>query len=104
MKNPYQQFLITVRHPAGIKVSVPLKSLANYTRSLNRMHRFWWKAEKTARLLEKANRLSLSALSDYYNITDPYLTLGAEFQASSQPEHSDAVPRSEASDVRNVDT
>lgn len=104
MKNQLKSASIAIKHPAGVKVRVPVKYLTKYARSMNRLYRFWWNTKKTVRLLEKVSRLSAIALSDYANITDPYVTLGADFQEASQPEHSESDPPSEALTSCNKDT
>lgn len=76
---------LTVRHPSGVKVEMPLKSLSEYTRSVIAWKRFTWKAKKTAKALETVHRLSLEALCAYEKITSPYATLGEDLQESFPP-------------------
>lgn len=76
---------LTVKHPSGIKVEMPLKSLSEYTRSVIAWRRFTWKAKKTAKALETVHRLSLEALCEYEKIISPYATLGENLQESFPP-------------------
>ena len=82
----FNGYRLTVKHPSGIKVEMPLKSLAEYGRSVVAWQRFRWKAKKTAEALQRANRLSMEALVEYSKITSPYATLGIDLQESSRPE------------------
>lgn len=77
--------VVTLRHPAGVSVSIPLKDFTEYASSMCNLYRFRWKAKKTAEALEKVNRLSMEAILAWASVTSPYVRLGVEDQEDSQP-------------------
>lgn len=90
-------FLLTVRHPSGVKAEFPLKNLSEYVRSVCCLYGFRWKARATAKALEKVNRLSMDALLLWARITSPYLAVGDQEDSQSQPPAGEDRPSGEAS-------
>lgn len=91
---------VTIRHPAGVKVLVPLRDFAEFASSLCNLRRFRWKAKKTAEALEEVNRLSMEAMLAWANVTSPYVRLGIVDQEDSRqaPPSGDPRPSEGASD------
>ena len=75
---------VSIHHPAGVTVVVPLKDLTEFIPSMCNLYRFRWKAKRTADALEKANRLSMEAMLAWANITSPYVSLATDTQECSQ--------------------
>lgn len=100
--NPKPQISIhhvSVYHPAGVTVVVPLKDLTEFIPSMCNLYRFRWKARKTVDALEKVNRLSMEAMLAWANVTSPYVTLATADQECSQQQQpsDDPHPSEEAS-------
>ena len=96
---PLPQPFITIKHPSGLTVLVPLKDLTEFVKSMCNLYRFRWKAKKTADALEKVNRLSMEAIVAWGKVTSPYVNLATADQECSQQQKPSAGshPSEEAS-------